>query len=250
MFNLSHKRIVVTGGVGHLGRSICIALANCGAKVLSLSSRRDDHFEVKHPEGVVISNACELGHEGNVDDLIGKFATIRHGLDGLINCAARSPRGANLDMGREEFISGLDGLVHYFTTAKIALRYMEGAGSIVNVSSAWGLRSPTPDLYLDLGNDPAITVPVVAGGIQSMTRYLAVLLAERSIRVNSLIPGWFPQRRGKDRPDYIGGITSNIPLGRIGQPCDLSGAAVFLMADESRYMTGQQIVVDGGFTAH
>ena len=64
----------------------------------------------------------------------------------------------------------------------------------------------------------------------------------------SLVPGWFPRKRGIDRPDYLAQIESRVPLGRIGVPAELIGAVKFLLSDESSYVTGQRIVVDGGYS--
>jgi NAD(P)-dependent dehydrogenase (short-subunit alcohol dehydrogenase family) len=100
---------------------------------------------------------------------------------------------------------------------------------------------------LDLANEPSIAMAAAAGGIGGMTRYLARVLAERNIRVNALVPGWFPKKRGVERPDYMQQITSRVPMGRIGQPDELVGAAIFLLSGASSYMTGQQLVIDGGY---
>jgi gluconate 5-dehydrogenase len=151
-------------------------------------------------------------------------------------------------MSAREFNAGLNGILTLqFTCARIAARHMLDNGSIVNVGSLWGLRSPDPKIYLDLKNEPSVAIPCAYGGVHQLTRYLAVLLAPK-IRVNALVPGWFPKARGAPRPDYIAGITTHTPMGRIGAPSDLVGAAVFLMADASAFMTGQQLVIDGGYS--
>ena len=91
-------------------------------------------------------------------------------------------------------------------------------GVIVNNASIWGVVSPDPKMYLDLENEPPLFLPVAKAGIIQLTKYLAVLYAPKGIRVNTITPGLFPQRRGPDRPDYMQELNSRIPMGRIGAP--------------------------------
>jgi gluconate 5-dehydrogenase len=123
-----------------------------------------------------------------------------------------------------------------------------GGSTIVNNASIWGVVSPDPRTYLGLGIEPSLVLPSAKAAVIQMTRYFAVALAERHIRVNALVPGWFPQRRGFDNPAYMAEIGRRVPMGRIGQPDELVGAAVFLLSDASSYVTGQEIRVDGGYT--
>jgi gluconate 5-dehydrogenase len=85
-------------------------------------------------------------------------------------------------------------------------------------------------------------------GILQLTRYLAAEWASQGIRVNSVSPGWFPQKRGPERPDFMDEVNSRIPMGRIGQPSEIAGAVIFLIGDASSYVTGQNLVVDGGYS--
>lgn len=231
------KRYVVTGGAGHLGGAICAGLIEAGAEVLCLSSRE--------PSLPVTQFAiCDVSDEAHFEAEVAMFGPI----DGLINNAVRAPRGIDLDMPAEQFNTGLNGiLTHYFTCARIAKRYMNKGGAIVNVASMWGKVSPSPEMYLDLKNEPSIAMSAAAGGILGLTRYLAVLMAP-DIRVNALIPGWFPKKRGPERLDYMEQITSRVPLKRIGKADELVGPVQFLLSEASSYMTGQQLIIDGGYT--
>lgn len=236
--NVVGKRYVVTGGAGHLGSAICEGIAKAGAELLCLSSRPPEF-----KEGTVYS-VGDVSDEEWVDQQIRWFGPI----DGLVNNAVRAPRGIDLEMPAEQFNQGLNGiLTHYFTCARIAKRHMKKGGAIVNVASMWGVVSPSPEMYLDLKNEPSIAMPPAAGGILALTRYLAVLMAP-DIRVNALVPGWFPKKRGPERLDYMAQITGRVPLGRIGKAQELVGPVQFLLSDASSYMTGQQLVIDGGYT--
>ena len=234
LFDLSGKAVVVTGGAGHLGSAICKGLSDHGARVLSLSSRPP-------------AEICDVADEEAFDAKVKAFAERAGPLWGIVNCAGRGTRGADLEMSAQAFRYGLETIVLQFTCSRIAARYMGCGGSIVMLGSLWGMRAPDPKIYLDLGNGPSIPTPCAFGGIAQLTKYLAVLLAP-NIRVNAIVPGWFPKSRGAPRPDYIAGITARTPMRRIGQPADLIGAAVFLMSDASAFMSGQQLVIDGGYS--
>ena len=122
------------------------------------------------------------------------------------------------------------------------------AGVIINNASIWSLVAPNKEMYLDLNNEPSLFVSAAKGAIIQMTRHMATFWAQYNIRVNAFSPGWFPKRHGPDRPDYIHEITSRVPLRRIGSPRELAGVVVYLASDASSYVTGQNIVVDGGYT--
>jgi gluconate 5-dehydrogenase len=248
-FNIAGRAFVVTGGAGHLGSRICVALANARASVLCLSSR-PGKFEGLVPSGAGIESvSCELSDEGVVENAIFKFSEKHGRLDGLVNAAVRAPRGINLDMPAKQFETALSGiLTHYFTTARIVTHYMNAGGSIVNLASMWGLVGPDERIYLDLKNEPSAAMAAGAGGILGLTRFLASVMAKDNVRVNALVPGWFPKKRGPERPDYMKEITTRVPMGRIGQPDELVGAVLFLLSSASSYMTGQQLVIDGGYT--
>lgn len=238
-FNIAGWPIVVTGGAGHLGTAICAGLAAAGARVLSASSRLCD------ARGVT-SALCDIADEKAFDNVLGEFLD-GHKLAGLVNCAVRAPRGVNLDMSRAAFAGGIDSiLTHYFICTRVARRHMT-TGSVVNLASMWGIVAPNPAVYLDLKNEPSLVMPPAAAGILQLTKYLAVAMAP-DIRVNALVPGWFPKKRGPERPDYIAEIVIRVPLRRIGKAEEIVGSAIYLLSDASSYMTGQQLVLDGGYT--
>lgn len=258
MFNLFGKAIVVTGGAGHLGRYICAGIAKAGAHVICLSSKVSEFPEYSpgvvsefdgHKSGSIESVICDVSNEDEFSEHIILFAEKHGGIDGLVNNAVRAPRGIDFDMPKSQFDAGLEAIItHYFTCSRIAMQHLRSGGSIVNMTSMWGIVSPTPEVYLDLKNEPSLAVSAAAGGILAMTRYFAVLAAKHRIRVNAVVPGWFPKRRGPDRPDYMAQITSRIPLARIGQPTEVVGPVVFLLSDAASYVTGAQLVVDGGYS--
>lgn len=235
-FDLSGKHIAVTGGSGHLGSAICRGLIAAGANVVNLSSKQLDGVE---------THICDVSSEADVEYVLSSIE-----VDGLVQCACRAPRGLDLEMATEEFTAALNGIVtQYFAVARTAMKHMPNGGSIVNLASMWGLVAPNPAIYLDLKNEPALPVPSAGAGLIQLTKYLAVLGAKQNIRCNALIPGWFPKKRGPDRPDYMAEICSRVPMGRIGQPEEIVGPALFLLSNASSYMTGQKLIIDGGYTS-
>ena len=112
----------------------------------------------------------------------------------------------------------------------------------------WGLVSPDPTNYLDLENEPSISLVSSKAAVHQFTKYAAVLLSKDNIRVNTIVPGWFPQKRGVERLDYIETLNKRIPMKRIGQPDEIVGPILFLLSDASVYMTGQELIIDGGYT--
>src|SRR5262249_50622629 len=138
---------------------------------------------------------------------------------------------------------------HYVSCSLAVSKYMIPAskGVIINNASIWSVLAPNKEMYLDLNNEPSLFVSAAKGAIVQVTRHLATFWARHNIRVNAISPGWFPKKRGPERLDYMREITSRIPMKRIGQPPELVGLAVYLASDASSYMTGQNIVVDGGY---
>lgn len=234
-FDLADKRIIVTGGAGHIGKALCKGLSDAGADVVSISS--------KHVEGVH-SIVCDVADEEALGHALGNTP-----IDGLVQCAARVHRHADLATSKAAFLAGLETTVaQYFGVTRAAVPRMAPGGSIVNVASMWGSVAPNPDVYLGMPIDPSFAGSAAAAGILQMTRHMAVALAAKGIRVNALVPGWFPRKSGPENPAYMQQITSRVPMGRIGQPQELVGPALFLLSSASSYMTGQHLIIDGGYS--
>ena len=239
LFDLTGRTIVVTGGAGHLGRPICMGLASSGARVICLSSK-ELILPPKEGRSEIKSIVCDIQDEAAFE------ASLPERVHGLVNCAVRAPRRPDLDMSRAAFNAAFDTIcTHYFTCSRIAAKRML-RGSIVNVASMWGNRSPDLATYLDLENEPSLAMSAGAGAILGLTRYMATLMAPKYVRVNALIPGWFPKQRGPNRADYIAEIEKRVPMARIGGAHEIVGPTLFLLSDASSYMTGQQLIIDGG----
>lgn len=256
MFSLKNKVIMITGGAGHMGSSMSKALVSFGANVIMIGRNEErlrDLVIQNKPSG---NNSfeyfvCDVTREEDFQDVVKKVVSNHGTIDVFINNAHSGKREKFEDLTKAAWQDGLEHtLTHYFTCLKAVSPVMlkVGKGSIINVASLWSYLAPDQRMYLDLNNNPPIHYSVAKGGALSMTRYLATLWADKGIRVNAISPGWFPQKRGPERPDYMHEITRRIPMGRIGQPDDLAGIVVYLASDASSYVTGQNFIIDGGYS--
>jgi NAD(P)-dependent dehydrogenase (short-subunit alcohol dehydrogenase family) len=248
-FDLSGRVIWVTGAGKGLGRAIALALSQAGAR-LAISARTAVNLD---------DLAAELGDKGGVVDvyplsvtvadevgrIVSRIVTDAGRLDGLVNCAGISP-----SFSRSEHLSDAVwsevlnvNLTGTFYCARAAGRAMlrQSGGSILNVSS----------VHASVGFERIAAYAASKGGVEALTRTLAVEWADRGIRVNTLAPGYFDTELSRPLLDsrWSDRVIGSVPLGRTGLPEEIGGAVVFMMSDASRYMTGSTVTVDGGWTA-
>ena len=256
IFSLENKVTVITGGAGHLGSSMSKALASFGANVVLIGRNEQKLRDFVNQNQTPGNNrfeyfVCDVTREEDFQEVVRKVVSNHGTIDVFINTAHSGKREKFEDLTKSAWYNGLEHtLTHYFTCIKAVSPIMlkAGKGSIINIASLWSYLAPDQRMYLDLNNNPPIHYAVSKGGVLQMTRYLATLWADKGIRVNAISPGWFPQKRGPERPDYMYEITRRIPMGRIGQPDDLAGIVVYLASDASSYVTGQNFIVDGGYS--
>jgi len=181
------------------------------------------------------------------------------GIDVLVNNAAYGGGAGGkscefrLDLIDDEtWNTGIDGTLGIaFRCTREAIPHLErrGGGAIVNIGSMYGLVSPDFAIY---GNDVPWSPPSYGAGkagVLQLTRYCAAALAPKNIRVNSLTPGPFPNVTPHSDMEFVGRLSGKTMLRRTGRPEELAGALLLLCSDASSYMTGANIVVDGGMTA-
>jgi NAD(P)-dependent dehydrogenase (short-subunit alcohol dehydrogenase family) len=246
LFRLSGKVIIITGGMGYLGRAISEGLSEFGAHVIVLG-RRNLQGSIANIEYIECDVQNDLAFQRVVDDVL-----IRHGkIDALVNNANSSNRETWGEIDAEKWRAGFEGtLTHVFSCSKIVAAHMakNGQGVIVNNASLFGILAPKANMYPEGIRGPAAHHAAAKAGVIQLTKFLAAELAKDGIRVNVVTPGWFPQKRGPDRPDFMANVNERIPMGRIGQASEIVGAFVFLLSDASSYITGQNIIVDGGYS--
>lgn len=257
LFSLQDDVIIVTGGYGHIGGQVVIDLLKHGALVQCVGRTKEklhlfeDSISSEYRKNLTTWDV-NLVNEKDVEELINNIYEKFGRIDGLFNNAADiSHRGIDFNLSKEEWLGGFDSIL---SSAYLCVKYCipimreVGKGSIINNASLFGKLSPIPNMYLDLKNEPPLYLPSAKGAVIQFTKYLSSILAENNIRVNSISPGFFPKKRGVERPDYIHEITSRIPMKRIGKPVEISGAIIYLLSNASTYVTGQDIVIDGGYS--
>ncbi|ETT56642.1 SDR family oxidoreductase [Paenibacillus sp. FSL P4-0338] len=258
LFNLQGKAAVVTGGAGYLGRAIAEGLAEAGAAVYLVSSSGQRCKETAEAIARTTGAACfgkamDIRQEASVRQCIQSIAESAGSIDILVNNAAFSSAASLAAMSEEQWLTGLDGTINgTFRCVKAVLPYMvkQKGGSIINVSSMYGLVSPNPEVYGDSGMNNPANYGAGKAAIGQFTRYIACHFGPQGIRANTVSPGPFPNAAVQAAdPQFIRQLERKNPLSRIGTPEDLKGVMVFLASAASSYVTGENISVDGGWTA-
>lgn len=249
------KAIWVTGGAGYLGSPITTALDAAGAKVLclDLAGRAEAlvrDYKLRHTTGLTIDLSDAAALAGVVDRLVAD-----HGVpDGLVHLAFASSAGKTLEeLLPEEFQKTFDhALTPAFVLCRAVAAHMQPRlhGSIVLFSSMYGMVAPDPRVYrLPMKPNP-IDYGASKAAIIQLTRYLAVHYGHHGVRFNCLAPGPFPNPAVQTaHPEFVAEIGQKTALGRIGRNTEIVAPTLFLLSDGASYITGHNLVVDGGWTA-
>jgi NAD(P)-dependent dehydrogenase (short-subunit alcohol dehydrogenase family) len=257
LFNLKGKTAVVTGGAGHLGSAISSALSEAGANVF-IASRNVEQCNnfanqlSKHNQTLCKGVALDIRDISSVQQCFQKIIDQVGSIDVLVNNAFFGTSAIFDEMTEDQWIEGIDGTINgIYRCTKTVLPYMkqQKSGSIINISSMYGVVSPNPELYGESGYDNPAFYGTGKAGIIQFTRYIACHNGKYGIRVNSVSPGPFPSPAVQQNSEFIGRLIEKNPLGRIGHPDDLKGIMVLLASPASAYITGQNFCVDGGWTA-
>lgn len=256
LFSLKDKIAIVTGGSGHLGSAISKALAGFGATVIVLGRTEQvlkDFVDQNQPFcGKRLKYfVCDVTDESSFKEVVEETVDTYGTVDVLVNNAYGKQNESFDELTKEAWNNALDiSLTHYFTCSQAVSRIMleKQSGVIINIASIYGFLGTDQRVYEPLGKKTPLHYSVAKGGILQMTRYLAMLWAEKGIRVNAISPGVFSPRRGPERPDYMRELTKRVPLGRVGRPDDLAGVIALLASEASSYITGQNFIVDGGWS--
>jgi NAD(P)-dependent dehydrogenase (short-subunit alcohol dehydrogenase family) len=246
MGRLEGRSVLVTGATSGIGRAIARRCAGESARVLATGRDENRLAELREEYPSIVVYAADLT-AGDAADACAALAVSRFGrLDGLVHAAGIVRRGEDIRTTTDQEWSLMReiNLDATFRLARACLREMVPlrSGSVVLVGSQLAhVAAPGYASYC-----------AVKGGMEALVRALAVDFGPSGIRVNSLSPGVVHTPLAYvDRPDFddqIQSIAARLPLRRIGQPEDMAGPAVFLLSDDSAWMTGQSVVVDGGFT--
>lgn len=266
LFDLTGKVAVVTGAAGILGRRFCHGLAAHGARVAAFdlfaeaseeiaAELRDRHgveargyaVDVSNPESVQAGVGRVVGDFGGIDVLHNNAASKSDDLEAFF-----APfEEYSLAEWRKIMSVNLDGMMLVAqAVGKVMVEQARG-GSIIQTSSIYGVVGPDQRIYEGshyLGrqiNTPAVYSASKAAVI-GLTKYLATYWASHGIRVNTLTPGG---NESGQNETFLANYSRRVPLGRMGQPDEMVGALIYLASDASSYVTGQNLIVDGGLTA-
>lgn len=263
LFSLKNKTAIVTGAAGLLGRRHCEALAEAGANVVvaDLNKNLCDDIATQLPTesyGFELDVTNRESLEKLRDFAIEKFSTI----DVLVNNAAindmfENPKAAAEESKFENYplekwnASVNVNLTGVFLCSQVIGSVMakSGSGSIINIASTYGITAPDQSLYKDEeGNQNFYKPPAYSatkGAVIMFTKYLAAYWGNKGVRVNTLSPGGVENNQDDF---FVESYSKKTPLGRMAKPTDYKGAIIFLASDASSYMTGANLIVDGGWT--
>jgi NAD(P)-dependent dehydrogenase (short-subunit alcohol dehydrogenase family) len=255
LFDLTGKVALITGGTGHLGTAMARGLAEAGGSVV-LTSRHADQAEAAAAALPRSRGARHIGlplDHMKPDQLPEAFAKAvdRAGrIDALISNGHEAEPADWSTITAEQFTRQLANATGYFELARLLRDHAvsrQGPASVILLGSMYGLVASYPDAYEGVGPASSVAYHTLKGGIAQMTRHLAAYWAKDGVRVNCLCPGPFPKESAP--AEMVNRLRAKLPMKRMGRPSEIKGAVVFLASDASQYMTGQNLVIDGGWTA-
>ena len=266
-FDLTNKWVAVTGAAGLLGKQHAIALLEVNANLVLLDKNKNGLIQVANEltqlglMGEILNYDIDISNEFNVQAVKNDLSAKKISINVLINNAAINPKYESLAGGKngsrvEDFdLSDWDfqlsvGLKGSFICSKIFGSEMaiKGKGVILNIASDLSIIAPDQRIYSnnefdELQNVKPITYSVIKSGLIGMTKYLATYWNESNVRVNAISPGGVYENQDSE---FVDRLIKLIPLGRMASPDEYKSAIQFLCSDASSYMTGQNLVIDGG----
>ena len=245
MNKLAGKVIVVTGGSGLIGKAIIDHLTAEGAIAINAEINAVDDFE----NGTL---HCDVTKKESVQQAIDKVMLRFRRIDGWVNNAY--PRTPDWGLTFEEVPSeswsqNIDWQLNsVFVCSQLVLKIMrqQQSGSIVNISSIYGTVGPDFSLYEGTEMTMPAAYAAIKGGIVNFSRYLASYYGRDKIRINCVSPGGIFNNQNEE---FVKKYENKVPMGRMGLPADVAPAVSFLLSDEASYITGHNLMIDGGWTA-
>ena len=241
---LKDKVIIITGGSGLIGKELVADVKSKGG----IPINADIGIKTDLSSGELqIDITNDQSIQNGIDLVIGSFGRV----DGLVNNAYPRTKdwGAKFeDINPDSWRSNVNmQLNSYFVCCQKVLKIMlfNKSGAIVNIASIYGVVGNDFSLYEEYGGTSPAAYSAIKGGLISFTRYLASYYGKHGIRVNCVSPGGIFDNQ---HPSFVSRYKAKVPLGRLGNPEDIAPAVSFLLSDQAKYITGQNLIVDGGFT--
>ena len=256
--DLENRVVVITGGAGLIGKGFVRAVSeNGGIAVIadldeSAGNKVKDEISTELDTDNIDFIKVDITSRESVVGMIDVLTNKYNAIDALVNNAY--PRNKNYgrkfeDVSYEDFCENLN--VHlggYFLMSQEVSRLMvqQKRGVIVNIASIYGFMAPRFELYENASFTSPVEYSAIKGGLLSLTKYLASYLGKHDIRVNAISPGGVHNNQPES---FVSQYSKKTIIGNgMAEPDDLTGALVFLLSDASKYITGQNIVVDGGWS--
>jgi NAD(P)-dependent dehydrogenase (short-subunit alcohol dehydrogenase family) len=242
---LENKIIVITGGNGLLGSAIIKRLKIEGAFVINL--------DINHKTNESLSNiACDITIEESINNALNLIIQKYSRIDGLVNNAY--PRTKDWGNKFEEiklnsWKQNIDWQLnsYFYISQQVAMQMTKQKnGSIINIASIYGVVGPDFSVYDGTNMTMPAGYAAIKGGLINLTRYMASYFGPHNVRVNTVSPGGIFNNQNIT---FVQNYEKKVPMRRMGTPDDIAPSIEFLLSDESSYITGQNIIVDGGWTA-
>lgn len=245
---LKDKIIIVSGGSGLIGRAIVSDIKSRGG----IAINADIAVETDLNESMTVK--CNVTCDESIQECIDSVYNYFGRIDGLVNSAyPRTPdrRSRFEEMKPESWRMNVDWQMNsYFVFCQKALIKMKGQGfgTIVNIGSIYGVVGNDFTLYEAYGGTSSPSYSAIKGGIINLTRFMASYFGPQQIRVNCVSPGGIKDVKNQ-HPSFIERYEAKVPMRRLGNPEDIAPAVSFLLSDDARYITGQNLPCDGGWTS-
>lgn len=244
---LENKVIILTGASGLIGKATQEHLLSNGAKVISVD------MNINH-DPANMTFKYDVTDEKEIDSLLTEVLNFYGRIDGLVNLAYPRTKDWGLkfeDIPLESWRENVDmqlNSVFYICQQVLEIMRKQQSGSIVNIASIYGVVGNDFTLYEEYGGTSPAAYSAIKGGIINFSRYLASYYGKYNIRVNCVSPGGILDEKNQ-HPLFIKRYSDKSPLKRLGNPEEIAPAITFLLSDDASYITGHNLMVDGGWTA-
>jgi len=242
---LEKKIIIITGGNGLLGSAIIEKLIEDGAFVINL--------DINHKTNESLSNIeCDITNQESVDNSLNLIINKYEKIDGLVNNAyPRTQDWGNKfeDIKLDSWKKNIDWQLnsYFYMSQQVAVQMAkQKSGSIINIASIYGVIGPDFTVYDGTNMTMPAGYAAIKGGLINLTRYMSSYFGPHKVRVNTVSPGGIFDNQNIS---FVENYEKKVPLRRMGLPEDITPSVSFLLSDESKYITGQNLIIDGGWTA-